>query len=95
VAGAVTLPFGTFLTVRMAGAQDLPQLAEDDPQAIALKYVHDASAADAGERGGEDRVCANCNFYTGDEGSEWGSCGLFPGKAVNAQGWCAGWVTKS
>ena len=69
----------------------MPHLEESDPAAQALKYVHDAASVDAGTRGGAERNCANCRFF-GDASGGWGSCQLFPGKAVNADGWCAGWA---
>lgn len=74
-------------------ADDLPNVSEDDPIAVSLKYVHDASKS--GDRSNTDALCSNCQLYTGDEGSEWGPCSIFPGKSVNANGWCAAWVKKS
>ena len=74
-------------------ADDLPNVSEDDPIAVSLKYVHDASKS--GDRSNTDALCSNCHLYTGEEGSEWGPCSIFPGKSVNANGWCAAWVKKS
>jgi hypothetical protein len=85
-ASVVATPLGVSL-LTSAQAQDAPQLEESDPQAKALGYVH-ASAK-------EDQNCANCQLYTGAAGSEWGPCGIFPGKAVNAKGWCTAWVKKA
>lgn len=76
-----------------ARAQDLPHLSEDDPTAVALKYTHDASTTE--ERASATDVCNNCQHYTGGAGSEWGPCALFPGKQVNAKGWCSVWVEKA
>src|SRR5690554_5479658 len=73
-----------------ASAEDLPHLSEDDPVALALKYTHDATTASA--RSSDTDVCDNCMHYSGDAGSEWGPCALFPGKDVAAKGWCSGWV---
>lgn len=92
VVSVVALGVGGLVAGRHVRAEDLPKLEESDPQAQALKYLHDATMADAGVRGGEDRICETCRFYSGSEGAEWGPCSLFPGKAVNAKGWCAGWV---
>lgn len=88
-AGALSLP-----VVFRAQAADLPKLTLDDPAAQALKYVEDASTLAAGARGGDDRNCASCNFYTAPDQPEWGPCTLFPGKAVSASGWCSGWVKR-
>ena len=35
----------------------------------------------------------NCKFYGGGEPR--GSCTLFPGKSVNAKGWCASHLMKA
>lgn len=82
---------------REAHAQDLPQLAEDDPMAMAMKYVHDASTVDAGSRPqpAEVQTCDNCALIQGNEGDEWRPCQIFPGKVVNANGWCTVWAPKS
>jgi len=74
-------------------ADELPNVSEDDPIAVSLKYVHDASKS--GDRSNTDSFRNNCQLYTGSEGSEWGPCSIFPGKSVNANGWCAAWVKKS
>jgi hypothetical protein len=38
--------------------------------------------------------CANCNFYQG-AATGYGPCQLFPGKSVNAKGWCSGYAKKA
>ena len=79
---------GNVLVRPARAADDLPHLAEDDAMAKALKYTHDHTTAanDAKYKEGDD--CSNCQFYHGADGDEWGPCDLFPGKAVNAKGWC-------
>jgi hypothetical protein len=68
-----------------ANAQE--QLTLTDPTALALKYVHDSQVAGAN--------CANCQHIQGEDGKEWRPCGIFPGKDVNANGWCAAWMKKA
>jgi hypothetical protein len=79
-----------------AQAKDLPRLAEDDPQAAALGYRHDARKVDRkkfpGYKPGTD--CDDCVQYEGRKGDAWGPCKLFQGKAVNAKGWCAAFAPK-
>lgn len=84
-------------TSRDATAQDLPQLTLDDPMAQAMKYVHDASTVDPTTRANsaEDQVCANCALVLGNDGDEWRPCQIFPGKSVNAKGWCSVWAPKA
>jgi hypothetical protein len=79
-------------------ASDMPKLAEDDPQAMALGYKHDASAVDTTmypkKAAGPDQICGNCALYV-DSGGEWGQCSIFPGKLVAKAGWCNVWAPKS
>lgn len=78
--------------------EDLPHVDEaTDPTAIALKYRHDAAQADraAANRPGmppAEQFCSNCQFVLGK--GEWVGCTLFPGKAVNGNGWCMSWAVK-
>ena len=72
---------------REAQAQDLPHLAEDNPTAQSLKYVH-ASAIDG-------QICANCALVQGSDGDEWRPCQIFPDNTVNAKGWCSVWAPKA
>ena len=77
---------------RFARAADLPPLSETDPTAKALGYVEDAGTTkDAKHKAGD--VCANCQFYGGGPTGR-GSCQLFPGKSVNAKGWCVSHTPK-
>ena len=82
---------------REAKAQDLPQLATDDPMASAMKYTHDASTVDAAARANPaaEQNCANCALVQGADGDDWRPCQIFPGKAVNANGWCSVWAPKA
>jgi hypothetical protein len=81
---------------RESHAQDVPQLSEDDPMAKAMKYTHDASTVDPSTRNNPaaDQNCANCALIQGEEGA-WRPCQIFPGKAVNANGWCSVWAPKA
>ncbi|MEP7184198.1 MAG: high-potential iron-sulfur protein [Rhodanobacter sp.] len=71
---------------RFARAADLPPLTSADPTAKALGYVEDASKSDNAKHTAGSN-CANCQFYTGGPTGR-GPCQLFPGKSVNAKGWC-------
>ena len=70
-------------------AEPLPALPTDNPQAVALKYVEDAS-----EGGTAGQLCSNCTHYNALDDT-WGSCALFPGFKVKGPGWCAAWVAKA
>lgn len=88
--GAVAL---ASLLPRRARAADLPHLTPDDPTAKALTYTEDASTTKAPTHVAGS-ACANCNFFQGGSAA-YGPCQLFPGKAVNAKGWCAGYAKKA
>ena len=68
------------------GANAQEQVKLDDPTALALKYVHASEV--------EGKHCDNCMLIQGEEGKEWRGCGIFPGKVVNAKGWCTAWAKK-
>ena len=90
------LPLGAIPLVLKA---DGHRVSEDDPTAKAMGYLHDATKVDvakyprrAGEAGSQ-QFCYNCQLYKAGSEEGWGSCGIFPGKQVNANGWCNAWVT--
>ena len=96
---AAAVPLASLLRALPAHADDMPKLSEDDAQAKALGYKHDASAVDttkfakrAGDAGAT-QFCDNCQLYQGGD-AEWGPCSIFPGRAVAAKGWCNAWVLK-
>jgi len=40
-------------------------------------------------------MCSNCALIQGNDGDEWRPCQIFPGKLVNANGWCSVWAPKA
>lgn len=99
--GLATVPMASLLLQRAAQAADLPQVDEKDPMAMSLGYMNDATKVDvakyprrAGEAGAK-QFCNNCQLYSGKAGEEWGPCAIFPGRQVNAKGWCNSWVQKA
>lgn len=100
IGGLASVPLVNLVGIAAAQAEDLPHVdPATDPTAQALKYVADATQADraAAARPGkppEEQNCANCQFVLADSG-EWRPCSLFPGKAVNENGWCASWTLKA
>ncbi len=75
------------------------KVTEDDPTAVALGYLHDASAVDtakwakrAGPEGAK-QFCNNCALYQGGA-EEWGACSIFQGRLVAGAGWCNAWIAK-
>lgn len=94
---AVAVPAGATVLQNEARASDLPKLDPNDPTAKALVYVHDAADVDTSNplaaRYEPGQTCANCVQIQSDEG-DWRPCGIFPGKAVSANGWCSVWAAK-
>jgi hypothetical protein len=83
-----------------AFASDLPEVAENDPTAIALGYVADGKKADikkfpkAKDAKNGTQKCSNCMFFSNEKAGK-GSCQLFPGKLVRSAGWCNSWAKKA
>ena len=85
--------------MREAGAAQTaapPHLDEKDPLAVAMGYVHDGKKVDASKtpQYKPGSLCSNCLQIQGKDGEEWRPCNIFPGKSVNANGWCKVWVKK-
>lgn len=81
----------------LAGVEAAPvELDPNDPQAKALGYVKDATKVDAKANPNykAGQVCDNCLQYQGKPGDALGPCNIFPGKLVQAKGWCKVWVKR-
>jgi len=101
-AGVVAaVPLSAVMGSLKAYAQDGDKLTEDNPQAMALGYTHDAAQVDTAKYpkrsgdAGAKQFCYNCNLYKADGQEGWGPCQIFPGKVVAAKGWCNAWVPKA
>ena len=92
------VPLINLVGVSSARAADLPHVdPKTDPTAIALKYVEDATTATRPDKAGTpgaEQHCLNCQFLQPGEG-DYHPCSLFPGKAVNVNGWCMSWTKKA
>jgi len=92
VAGIVAIPAAPLIFAPVA-ARENERVSEDDPDAQALHYRHDAAEVDH-EAYEEGRTCANCGLYTDPDASEWGPCEAFGGRLVAAGGWCNAWIPR-
>jgi hypothetical protein len=72
----------------------LPHITEQDTEAVAFHYVHDATKVDKAKDPTYQpgSTCANCIQTLGTPGEEWRPCKVIPGKLVNANGWCMLWA---
>jgi hypothetical protein len=93
VSAAAVPACAALLRVKPAMAQDLPHLTTDDPTAMALAYVEDATTS-THPRYMAGQTCAGCAQIQGEAGADWRPCALFPGKVVSSHGWCNVWVAK-
>ncbi|HEY6482425.1 MAG TPA: high-potential iron-sulfur protein [Steroidobacteraceae bacterium] len=94
---AVGLRPGRSLAQAAGKGGELPHLSPADPTAKALGYVEDASKVDKSKfpTYKPGAKCANCNFYKGVAGQQYGPCQIFVGKSVNSSGWCASHAPKA
>ena len=77
-------------------AAELPHLTAANASAATLGYTEDTAMVDAqrfpthksGQR------CADCKYFQANADTHYAPCLLYPGNAVNANGWCAGYVAK-
>ncbi len=89
-----------FLTLFAGSAlagESLPKVNEKDSMAAALGYVSDARRVDpkASPAYQARATCSNCSWYQGKAGDPAGGpCSFFPGKSVDANGWCRMWNKK-
>ena len=81
--------------VRAADAKP-PHVAPADPTAVALSYFEDGSKVDPKKfpTYKPEQRCENCLQLQGNAGDAWRPCNLFPGKLVNAKGWCKVYIKK-
>jgi hypothetical protein len=84
-------------TAGRQSAEDMPRLSLDDPTAQSLGYKHDAANVDPQKfpQRGENELCKNCTLFQASADKQWGPCTLFPGRRVNANGWCSGYTPKA
>jgi hypothetical protein len=75
----------------VSAAAELPKLPESDPTAKALGYVENAAKLDPAKEAAyqKGRTCAGCALYQKAQAQGgFAPCAAFPGKRVNATGWC-------
>lgn len=88
---------GAMRSVREARADALPHLDPKDPTAQALGYHEESKTVDAKEFPTHQptQLCSTCMQLQGKAGDPYRPCNIFPGKLVNANGWCKVWVQKA
>lgn len=96
VAGtAAALPLG--YSLRVPAAAGLPHLTADDPAGKALGYTENAGKIDPAKESAfkKGSKCQTCALYQAAQAQGgYAPCAAFPGKAVNANGWCRAYAAK-
>ena len=79
-----------------ANYSGLPHVTPADAVAVALSYHESAKTVEVAKFPNykPDQHCGNCLQLTGKDGDAWRPCNLFPGKLVNAGGWCKVYAKK-
>jgi len=74
------------------------RLNQGDPVARSLLYVEDTRKVPADHplaaNHSPENKCANCVHLRGNAGDAWRPCPVFPGRLVNAGGWCSVWASS-
>ena len=78
------------------GGAEATRLDVNDPAAVAVGYVENASQVDRKKYPHyvEGSNCDNCLQLQGKPGDKYRPCKLFPGKLVAVSGWCSGWTAE-
>lgn len=73
-----------------------PELRATDPVARSLLYYPDTRQVPADHplaaTHNPEQKCANCVHVRGTPGSNIRPCPIFPGRQINAEGWCSIWA---
>ena len=83
---------------RFARAADgaIPHLTDSNPAAASLDYTENTNDVDPRKypRHTAQQRCANCKYFDpkAGTGGPYAPCRLYPGNAVNVNGWCAGYA---
>ena len=95
VAGTIVCA-GTSRLGLVSATEELPHLTDANPAAASLDYTEDSSSVDARKfpKHTPDQRCANCKFFEAGSGGQYAPCRLYPGNAVNVNGWCMGYAAK-
>ena len=90
ISAAVLAGSAILLPLQKAQAQ-VVRLDPKDPMASRLGYTPNAASVDAKKYPSYQagRQCSNCAQFKDN-----GTCSLFAGKQVSADGWCMSWAKK-
>ena len=80
-----------------ASVAPIPHLTDSNPAAASLEYTEDTNSVDQRKypKHTAEQRCANCRYFDAASGAggPYAPCRLYPGNAVNVNGWCAGYAS--
>jgi hypothetical protein len=78
----------------LSAKDELPHLTDANPAAASLDYTEDSNSVDNRKfpKHTAAQRCATCRFFQAGAGTQYAPCQLYPGNAVNVNGWCAGYA---
>jgi hypothetical protein len=93
---AAMLPSAAIVGCASLQSEDNPSVQAEDPVARALAYYPNSNDVPADHplatTHKPEQTCATCVHLRGDSGDSLRRCPTFPGRRVNAQGWCTLWA---
>lgn len=96
IAAAVTTPVAATGCAGTSRSNGEAQLRAEDPVARALAYYPSSADVPANHplaaSHEPSQKCATCIHVRGAAGEQTRECPVFPGRRVNADGWCSVWA---
>ncbi len=82
--------------IRPTRAAEPARLDVNDPAAVKLSYILEASQLDKTKHPNYvlGSTCENCMRIQDKPGYSYRPCSLFPGKLVKISGWCTSWAPQ-
>lgn len=90
---SLTAGVGAAVPARPPRAAEPARLDVNDPAAIKVSYILEASLLDTSAHPNyfPGSRCENCMLIQDKPGYTYRPCSLFPGKLVKVSGWCTSW----
>ncbi|MGA2708574.1 MAG: high-potential iron-sulfur protein [Steroidobacteraceae bacterium] len=93
---SLTAGVGAAVPLRPARAAQPARLDVNDPAAVKVSYILEASHLDKTKHPNyvPGSACENCLLLQDKPGYTYRPCSLFPGKLVKISGWCTSWTAQ-
>lgn len=93
---SLTAGVGAAVPLRPVRAAQPARLDVNDPAAVKVSYILEASHLDKKMHPNyvPGSACENCLLLQDKPGYTYRPCSLFPGKLVKISGWCTSWTAQ-